>query len=101
MDEGFYSRPEERAQLRFRRLSQALKLDDDTDEEDEAGGAPGVHHSSTRECADGDVFLALGRGLDPFMKSSDQYSWRAVRSLAESLESMQGLKIQRPRCLWS
>ena len=37
-DEGFYSRPEERAQLRFRRLSQALKLDDDTNEEDEAGG---------------------------------------------------------------
>ena len=39
-----YSRPEERAQRCFRRLSQALKTDDDTDEEDEAGrgtwGAP-------------------------------------------------------------
>ena len=47
MDEGFHSRPEEHAQL-----------DDDTDEEDEAGG---VHHSSTRKCDDGDVFLAPGR----------------------------------------
>lgn len=37
-DEEFCSRPEERAQLRFRRLSQALKFSYDTDEEHEAGG---------------------------------------------------------------